>query len=101
MNLIDYIVNVFCDSTGKDKDADGDILALLGAKTDQKHWLAASLSKTIRLQQVLYNPLTYSHIRTHSDWYILWPSVKERTKHSESENPKADPNLAFVHDYWL
>jgi len=41
------------DIDDKDKEADGDILDLLGAKTDQKLWLAASFDRTIRLQQSL------------------------------------------------
>jgi len=46
-------LKTFCESREVDKDADGDILALLVAKTDEKHWLAASLDKMIRMQQGL------------------------------------------------
>jgi hypothetical protein len=53
LRIISNTLNAFCESGEKRKDIDGDILALLGAKTDQKHWLAASLDKTIRLQQGL------------------------------------------------
>ena len=53
LRVISHTLKTFCEGREKDKDADGDILALLGAKTDQKHWLAASLNKTIRLQQGL------------------------------------------------
>jgi len=53
LRIISNTLKTFCEEGEKDKDADGDILALLGAKTDQKHWLAASLDKTIRLQQGL------------------------------------------------
>ncbi len=53
LRIISNTLKTFCEGTGKDKDVDGNILALLGAKTDQKHWLAASLDKTIRLQQGL------------------------------------------------
>jgi hypothetical protein len=39
----------FCEGEGK--DIDDDLFAILGAKTDEKKWLAASLDKTIRLHQ--------------------------------------------------
>lgn len=50
MRVISNTLKTFCDGREKGKDVDGDILALLGAKTNEKHWLAASLDKTIRLQ---------------------------------------------------
>ncbi len=53
LRVISHTLKTFCEGAGKDKDADGDILALLGAKTEQKHWLAASLDKMIRMQQGL------------------------------------------------
>ena len=53
LRVISNTLKTFCEGAEKEKDMDGDILALLGAKTDQKHWLAASLDKTIRLQQGL------------------------------------------------
>ena len=51
--IISNTLKTFCEGREKDKDTDGDMLTLLGAKTDQKHWLAASLDKTIRLHQGL------------------------------------------------
>jgi len=53
LRIISNTLKAFCEGAEKEKDTDGDILRLLGAKTDQKHWLAASLDKTIRLQQGL------------------------------------------------
>jgi len=53
LRIISNTLKAFCEGEEKEKDTDGDILALLGAKTNQKHWLAASLDKTIRLQQGL------------------------------------------------
>jgi len=51
LRIISNTLKAFCEGREKDKDADANILALLGAKTDQKHWLGASLDKTIRLHQ--------------------------------------------------
>ena len=53
LRVISHTLKTFCEGREVDKDADGDILALLGAKTEQKHWLAASLDKMIRMQQDL------------------------------------------------
>lgn len=53
LRIISNTLKAFCDGGEKRKDIDSDILALLGAKTDQKLWLAASLDKTIRLHQGL------------------------------------------------
>jgi hypothetical protein len=51
--VISNTLKTFCEGQAKDKDTDDDILALLGAKTEIKLWLAASLGKTIRLHQGL------------------------------------------------
>ena len=51
LRVISHTLKTFCEGREVDKDADGDILALLGAKTEQQHWLAASLDKMIRMQQ--------------------------------------------------
>jgi len=53
LRIISNTLKAFCEGREQEKDMDGDIPALLGAKTDQKHWLAGSLDKTIRLQQGL------------------------------------------------
>jgi len=53
LRVISHTLKTFCEGREVDKDADGDILALLGAKTEKKHWLAASLDKMIRMQQGL------------------------------------------------
>ena len=53
LRVISHTLKTFCEGTEKDKLVDGDILVLLGAKTEQKHWLAASLDKMIRMQQGL------------------------------------------------
>jgi hypothetical protein len=53
LRIISNTLKAFCEGGEKRKDMDGDILALLGAKTDKALWLAASLDKTIRLQQGL------------------------------------------------
>ncbi len=50
---ISSTLKVFCEGGEKEKDIDDEILSLLGAKTAVKLWLAASLDKTIRLQQGL------------------------------------------------
>jgi hypothetical protein len=51
LRTISNTLKAFCQGTGNDKDVDGDLLALLGARMDKKLWLAASLDKTIRLHQ--------------------------------------------------
>lgn len=51
LRIISNTLKAFCEDREREKNIDGDILRLLGAKTDQKLWLAASLGKTIRLQQ--------------------------------------------------
>ncbi|MHC4738923.1 MAG: hypothetical protein ACYS9Y_08485 [Planctomycetota bacterium] len=51
LRVISNTLKAFCEGGGKEKDVDGDILRLLGDKTDVKRWLAASLDKTIRLHQ--------------------------------------------------
>jgi hypothetical protein len=51
LRVISHTLKTFCGGREVDKDADGDMLTLLGAKTEQKHWLAASLGKMIRMQQ--------------------------------------------------
>jgi len=51
LRVISQTLKTFCEGAGKDTDVDGDILALLGPKTDEKQWLAASLDKMIRMQQ--------------------------------------------------
>jgi hypothetical protein len=49
LKVISNTLKRFCEGEGK--DIDDDLLAILGAKTDVKQWLAASLDKTLRLQQ--------------------------------------------------
>ncbi|MHC4123690.1 MAG: hypothetical protein ACYSSI_08975 [Planctomycetota bacterium] len=51
LRIISNTLKAFCEGGEKEKDIDGDLLALLGAKTEVKQWLGASLDKTIRLQQ--------------------------------------------------
>jgi hypothetical protein len=53
LRIIANTLKTFCQGREKEKAADGDLLALLGAKTPIKHWLAASLDKTISLHQGL------------------------------------------------
>jgi len=53
LRVISHTLKTFCEGTEKDKLVDGDILTRLGAKTEQKHWLAASFDKMIRMQQGL------------------------------------------------
>jgi hypothetical protein len=51
MKVVTKTLGAFCEgSIAPTSDADADILAMLGEPTPTKHWLAASLSKTIRLQ---------------------------------------------------
>ncbi|MHC4537432.1 MAG: hypothetical protein ACYS6K_26125 [Planctomycetota bacterium] len=51
LRVISHTLTTFCEGREVDKDVDSNILALLGAKTDTKHWLAASLEKMISMQQ--------------------------------------------------
>ena len=51
LRVISRTLKAFCQGREADRDTDGELLALLGAKTEQKHWLAASLDKMIRMQQ--------------------------------------------------
>ncbi len=51
MKVVTKTLGAFCEgSTAPTSDADADIPAMLGEPTPIKRWLAASLSKTIRLQ---------------------------------------------------
>ena len=50
MEVVSNSLKVFCGESVSDKKIDNDVLSLLGASTDEKKWLAASLDKTIRLQ---------------------------------------------------
>lgn len=50
MRIISNSLRAFCKGSEEKQDVDGDILTLLGTITPVKHWLAASLDKTIRLQ---------------------------------------------------
>lgn len=51
LKVISNTLKAFCEGQEKKKDVDNELLALLGNVTDPKRWLAASLGKTIRLQQ--------------------------------------------------
>ena len=51
MEVVGNTLKVFCGGPDADKEVDRRLLALLGEPTDVKRWLAASLDKTIRLQQ--------------------------------------------------
>ena len=53
LRIISNTLKVFYQDRGKEKEIDNIILGLLGDKTNIKHWLAASLDKTIRRQLVL------------------------------------------------
>ena len=53
LRVISFTLETFCEGTEKGRPVDSDVLALLGDKTEQKHWLAASLDKMIRMQQGL------------------------------------------------
>ena len=50
MEMVSNTLKVFCDDPELNQEVDRDFLALLGEPTEVKRWLAASLSKTIRLQ---------------------------------------------------
>jgi hypothetical protein len=50
MEAVCSTLNTFCGAPQPAKGADSHVLELLGARTPQKRWLAASLEKTIRLQ---------------------------------------------------
>lgn len=51
LKVISNTLKAFCERQEKKNDIDTELLSLLGNLTDQKKWLAASLDKTIRLQQ--------------------------------------------------
>ena len=51
LRIISNTLKAFCEEREEQEDIDSEILALLGAKTDQKCWLGSSLDKTIRLHQ--------------------------------------------------
>ena len=51
LKTLSNTLKAFCDDKADNKDIDDAMLSLLGDRTDVKHWLAASLDKTIRLQQ--------------------------------------------------
>lgn len=51
LKIIANTLKRFCEGKDQAKEVDGNILTVLGDKTGEKLWLAASLDKTIRLQQ--------------------------------------------------
>jgi len=50
MRVVCNTLRAFCQREKDDKDVDENILLILGENTPVKHWLAASLDKTMRLQ---------------------------------------------------
>jgi len=50
MEVISNTLKVFCGDPESGQEVDRDLIALIGAPTEVKRWLAASLDKTIRLQ---------------------------------------------------
>jgi len=50
MEVVSDTLNAFYKDAASNEEVDRDLLALLGKPTEVKRWLAASLSKTIRLQ---------------------------------------------------
>ena len=50
MKTVSNTLRAFNEGIDTAKDIDVNVLGILGAKTPVKHWLAASLDKTIRLQ---------------------------------------------------
>ena len=50
MELISVTLNAFCGDPDSGQAVDDELLTVLGAPTEEKKWLAASLAKTIRLQ---------------------------------------------------
>ena len=50
MKIVTNTLRAFCEVGDMPKDVDSYVLRLLGARTPIKHWLAASLEKTISLQ---------------------------------------------------
>jgi len=51
LKTLSNTLRAYCEGKAEGDDIDHDMLTLLGDKTDVKHWLAASLDKTIRLQE--------------------------------------------------
>ncbi len=50
MRIVSRTLRAFCENEKASSDMNAGILRVLGKKTPVKHWLAASLDKTIRLQ---------------------------------------------------
>ncbi|MHC4482540.1 MAG: hypothetical protein ACYSW4_03225, partial [Planctomycetota bacterium] len=56
----------FCKSSEEKRDADANIVALLGTRTPVKSWLAASLDKTIKSQ------LDPVNVKLMTEWVEKW-----------------------------
>jgi hypothetical protein len=50
MKRLSFTLNAFWGGSGSQGEPDRDVLRRLGASTEVKRWLGASLDKTIRLQ---------------------------------------------------
>lgn len=66
LKIISNTLRVFRQGRETDKQIDGNILALLGAGTEVKRWLAASLDKTIRSQ------LDPVNVKRMFEWVEKW-----------------------------
>ena len=66
LEIISNTLRAFRQSEETEKRIDGDILALLGAGTPVKYWLAASLDKTIKSQ------LDPGNVTRMYEWVVKW-----------------------------
>jgi hypothetical protein len=66
LKVISDTLRAFRQDRETDKQTDGNILALFGAGTEVKYWLAASLDKTIRSQ------LDPVNVKRMSEWVETW-----------------------------
>lgn len=66
LKIVSNTLRAFWKGEETDKQIDGNILALLGAGTEVKCWLAASLDKTIRSQ------LDPENVKRMSEWIKKW-----------------------------
>ena len=66
LKTISNSLSAFCKGSEEKQDADANIVALLGTRTPVKHWLAASLDKTIKSQ------LDPVNVKLMTEWVERW-----------------------------
>jgi hypothetical protein len=66
LKIISNSLSAFCKGSEEKQDTDANIVALLGTRTPVKHWLAASLDKTIKSQ------LDPVNVKLMTEWVEKW-----------------------------